>query len=163
AHLLAALARAVQAAHEHGLVHGDIRPANVLLAEDGAPKIAQFGLARLRREATEVDAVGPAADVYALGTLLYECLTGRPPFPGGSADETTARATGEEPTPLRRLVPAVPPALETIALKCLEKSPARRYATARELAEDLERYLTGEPILARPPGPLDHMWRWAGR
>src|SRR5262249_27651753 len=107
--------------------------------------------------------VGPAADVYSLGAILYECLTGCPPFRAASAADTLALVLNEDPVPPRRLNPAVPPDLETAALKCLEKQPARRYGSAQELAADLRRFLDGHPILARPVGPLTRLWRWCRR
>jgi WD40 repeat protein len=183
--LVQTLARALAYAHQHGVVHRDLKPANVLLAEDGTPKVSDFGLARhlndgSPRTATgavlgtpsymapeqasgKVKEVGPAADVWALGAILYECLTGRPPFKGASVLETLEQVRTREPVPVRQLQPAVPRDLETIALKCLQKEPRGRYAAAEGLAEDLRRFLAGEPISARPASRPERLWRWCGR
>ena len=172
AELMATLARAIHAAHQARIVHRDLKPANVLLAGDGTPKITDFGLAkRLESEDHQTQSgdvmgtpsymapeqamgrtkdVGPAADIYALGAILYEMLTGRPPFKGETAMETVRLVIHEEPVTPSRLVPRLPRDLETICLKCLKKDPQRRYATAEELAEDLDRYREGRPIKARP-------------
>ena len=149
--ILATLAEAVQVAHQGGIVHRDLKPANILLAADGTPKIADFGLARhfdggpaLTLSGARIGTpsymapeqligkagtIGPAADIYALGALLYEMLTGRPPFRGETASETERQAIHDEPVPPWRLNPKVPRDLETICLKCLHKDPQRRYAT----------------------------------
>jgi WD40 repeat protein len=185
ASLVETLGRAVQAAHEKGVVHRDLKPANVLLAEDGTPKITDFGLAkRLDGEAGQTQTgaiigtpsymapeqaagktreIGPACDVYALGAILYECLTGRPPFKAATALETLEQVLTDEPAPPRRLQSGTPRDLQTVCLKCLEKQPGRRYATARELAEDLRRFLAGEPVRAQPPSMGYVLGKWALR
>ena len=176
AELMVTLARAIHAAHLAGIVHRDLKPSNVLFDRDGIPKIVDFGLAK-RLEVKEgptqtgqvmgtpsymapeqargqIREVGPAADVYALGAILYEMLTGRPPFKGTTPEETVWQVVHEEPVPPSRLLSRLPRNLETICLKCLAKEPPKRYASAEALAEDLCRYLAGQTILARrtPPG-----------
>jgi WD40 repeat protein/tetratricopeptide (TPR) repeat protein len=182
--LVERLAGAVDAAHRQQVVHRDLKPANVLLAADGTPKVTDFGLAKLLGAAGQTasgvvmgtpsyiapeqaggqsDAVGPAADIYALGAILYECLTGRPPFKGPTPLDTIAQVVSEEPVPLRRLNARLPRDLETVCLKCLEKDPARRYGSARELAEDLHRFLTDRPVKARRATAREQLWRWCRR
>jgi serine/threonine protein kinase len=185
--LVRTLAEAIHAAHQAGIVHRDLKPANVLLAADGAPKITDFGLARKldgnpdggptqtgtilgtpgymapEQASGQCRELGPAADIYALGAILYECLTGRPPFQAATPLETILLVARTEPVPPSQLQPRTSRELETICLKCLQKDPARRYPTALALAEDLGRFLRGEPIQARPIGPLTHLARWCRR
>jgi hypothetical protein len=185
AQLVEALARGMQLAHSRNVVHRDLKPANVLLTGDGTPKVSDFGLARhldVDSGQTEAGAVmgtpsymapeqaegraheaGPPADVYALGAILYECLTGRPPFRGRTIVETLEQVRKQPPLPPSRLRAGVPPGLETVVLKCLRKEPEGRYASAAELAEELGRCLRGEPVLARPVGPLERGWLWCKR
>lgn len=185
AELLAALAGAVQSAHGRGIIHRDLKPANVLLDKGGVAKVTDFGLAkRLDGGAGQTKTgavlgtpsymapeqaegrnreVGPATDVWALGAILYECLTGRPPFLGTSVLETLEQVKSQEPVPPRLLRPGVPRELETICLKCLQKQPGRRYDSAAALADDLGRYLGGEPIHARSYSVLERLARTLDR
>jgi WD40 repeat protein/tRNA A-37 threonylcarbamoyl transferase component Bud32 len=179
------LARAVHFAHSRGVIHRDLKPANVLLTADGLLKVTDFGLARrLEMDAGQTKtgevlgtpiymapeqaapgpyAVGPPADVYALGAILYELLTGRPPFRGDTAWDVLAQIQSAEPAPPRRLAPKTPADLETICLKCLQKEPQRRYSSAEALAEDLRRFLADRTIQARPAGAGERLWRWGRR
>src|SRR6516165_6667433 len=156
AELLATLAEAMQTAHQGGIVHRDLKPSNILLTADGTPKIADFGLARRleggagltqtgavvgtpsymapEQARGDKNTIGPATDVYALGAILYEMLTGRPPFRAETAAGTLQQVVADEPVAPRRLNPSVPSELETVCLMCLRKEPARRYASAEELA-----------------------------
>jgi WD40 repeat protein/tRNA A-37 threonylcarbamoyl transferase component Bud32 len=181
--LIEKLARAVQHAHECGVIHRDLKPTNILLAGDGTPKITDFGLAKQPRleltttgavlgtpaymapeqAAGDTAAVGPASDVYTLGVILYELLTVRPPFQAATALETLEQVRCLEPVPPSRLQPKTPRDLETVCLKCLRKEPAQRYATAADLADDLRRFLDGRPIHARPLGWAGQLWRWCRR
>jgi hypothetical protein len=182
--LIERLARAMQAAHQAQVIHRDLKPANVLLAEDGTPKVSDFGLAKLMDQAGQATAeaplgtpsymapeqaagrvreVGPSADVYALGAILYECLTGRPPFKGATVLDTLDQVRTREPVPPSQLQPKVPRDLETICLKCLQKEPHKRYASAEALAEDLRRFGAGEPVVARPLGRMGRAAKWVRR
>jgi tetratricopeptide (TPR) repeat protein/tRNA A-37 threonylcarbamoyl transferase component Bud32 len=185
AQLVETLAWAVHAAHQRGIIHRDLKPANVLLTKDGIPKITDFGLAKLigqevgqtqtgavvgtpsymapEQAAGRTKEISLLVDVYALGAILYEMLTGRPPFQGESTFDTLGQVRFQEPVPPRRLHPKVPRDLETICLKCLQKEPRKRYASAAELADDLRRFLAGEPILARPASLWERGTKWAKR
>jgi hypothetical protein len=180
ARLVVLLARAVQAAHQTGLVHRDLKPANVLLSANGVPKISDFGLAMTvealsgqgasgvegtpsymapEQAAGGTEPIGRPADVYALGGILYRLLTGRPPFQGANVPETLEQVKQIPPVRPRDLQPAIPRDLEAIALKCLSKVPRDRYASAADVADDLDRFLAGDPVRARPLPP----WERAGR
>ena len=185
AQLVADVAQGVQYAHQHGIVHRDLKPQNILLDQEGQPKITDFGLAKQMQAGDGLTAsgeilgtpsymapeqaagrlhdVGPAADIYALGAILYCLLTGRPPFQAAGLSETLRQVQEQEPVALRLLNPATPRDLETVCLKCLEKQPAKRYATAHELAADLRRYLAGEPIAARRVTAVERAVRWCRR
>ncbi len=183
ARLLLAVARGVQAAHEAGIIHRDLKPTNILIDDAGVPKVSDFGLAKLT-EAAATDTVSgtiagtpaymspeqaagtalpsPSMDVYALGTVLYEVLAGRPPFAAASVLEVLRQVRDQPPTPPSRHR-RVPVDLDTICLRCLRKEPAGRYASAAALADDLARFLAGRPILARPVGPRERAAKWVRR
>jgi tRNA A-37 threonylcarbamoyl transferase component Bud32/tetratricopeptide (TPR) repeat protein len=184
ADLVRAVAGAVQAAHDRGIVHRDLKPGNVLLAADGTPKVTDFGLARRTDQESTLTAtgavlgspsymapeqarggagVGPRTDVYGLAAVLYECLTGRPPFRAATALETITQVLQDDPPPPRVLVPGVPRDLETVCLTGLQKDPSRRYASAAALAADLGRWEAGEPIVARPVPWWERAWKAARR
>jgi formylglycine-generating enzyme required for sulfatase activity/tRNA A-37 threonylcarbamoyl transferase component Bud32 len=182
--VLERLTRAVAAAHAVGIIHRDLKPANVLLTAGGTPKITDFGLAKQEgvsgrtasgavvgtpsymapeQAAGKGQQVGAAADVYALGAMLYELLTGRPPFKAATPLDTLLHVLHDEPVPVRQLQPRGPRDLETICHKCLQKEPRKRYRSAALLAEDLRRFRTGEPIQARPVGRLERAVKWVKR
>lgn len=185
AELLLALARAMQHAHEQNILHRDLKPSNILLEPDSLePKVADFGLAKRLSNDTKLTRTGEvfgspsymapeqasgvmklttSVDVYALGAILYECLTGRPPFLGPDPMQTVMMVLSTEPVAPRQLQPKLPRDLETICLKCLEKMPRRRYGSVEALADDLECYLEGEPITARPVSNSERLWKWATR
>src|SRR5213595_875574 len=183
--LIAKVARAVQYAHEQGILHRDLKPGNILLDGRGEPLVSDFGLAKwleptghLTHTPTVFGTPGyiapeqingsagkltPVADVYSLGAVLFDLLTGQPPFTGEHALKTIQQAT-EKPAPkLRTLAPALDRDLETICAKCLERDPHARYRSAGEFADDLERWLHGNSIVARPVSPPVHLWRWMRR
>ncbi len=182
--LVESVAEAVHHAHQRGVLHRDLKPSNILIDASGKPHVADFGLAKLLEEQTELtQAGGPlgtpaymapeqitgncevttAADIYGLGAILYHLLTGRPPFQGATALEIMSQATAREPAPPDRLNPAVDERLATICLKCLSKEPARRYASAQALADDLARWRNGDTISAAPETRADALLRWVRR
>jgi WD40 repeat protein len=185
AHMVLQLAKGVAYAHQRGVIHRDLKPTNVLLGEDGAPRISDFGLAkhldRMDAALTETGAVlgtpnymapeqaegksgevNALCDVYALGAILYETMTGKPPFQGGMLEVLDLVRT-QDPAPPRRWQKHLPRDLETICLKCLQKEPGKRYPTAQALADDLQRFLNHEPIIARRIGAVGRLTRWCRR
>ena len=185
AELIAKVARTVHYAHEHGILHRDIKPGNILLDKQGEPHLTDFGLARLietestvtrtlevlgtpsymapEQAAGETTKLSKATDVYGLGAVLYQLLTGQPPFAGGTTYETIRLLRDTEPRQPRLLNPKIDRDLSTICFKCLEKAPQRRYSSALALAEDLEHWLKHEPIGAKPSGFFTHGRKWVRR
>ena len=184
--LVEQLARAIHHAHQRGVVHRDLKPANILIdPHSSVPKITDFGLARAIQGAAgitrtgilvgtpaymapeqaggDVCRVGPASDIYALGVILYELLTGQRPFRGENPVEVLRQVESQEAPSPSRVRPGLPRDLSTICLHCLEKAPSRRYESAAALADDLRRFLDGAPIQARPVGRLERTWKWARR
>lgn len=185
AHTALILARAITAAHAQGIIHRDLKPANVLMTESGALKITDFGLAKEVQASASLtptglavgtplymapeqaagrgSVIGPLVDVYSLGAMFYEMLAGVPPFPGDTPMEVLLGVLEKTPPSLRRLRAEVPRDLETICLKCLEKEPRRRYASATELAADLENWQGRRPIRARAVSNTERAWKWTQR
>jgi serine/threonine-protein kinase len=182
ANLVGALAQAMHVAHQSGFVHRDLKPANIQLTAGGTPRIGDFALARYIGEDPvlalsgarigtpsymapeqflgKAEAVGPATDIYALGAVLYEMLTGRPPFRGATDAEIERQVVFERPVRPSQLSPKIPRDLETICLTCLHKAHSRRYADGEALAEDLRRFLEGRSIQGGRTGWLARAWRW---
>ncbi|MEZ6130258.1 MAG: serine/threonine-protein kinase [Planctomycetaceae bacterium] len=185
AEMISRVARALEFAHQHGVLHRDLKPSNILVDQEGLPHLTDFGLAKLTgretsgltlshavlgtpgylapEQAAGKHDVTTAADVYGLGATLYELLAGRPPFVGANALETMTMAMQQDPAPPRKLNPAIHRDLDTIALRCLEKQPERRYPSAGIVADELERFIRREPIVARPISQVERLWRWCQR
>ncbi|HUR45819.1 MAG TPA: serine/threonine-protein kinase, partial [Candidatus Saccharimonadales bacterium] len=181
--LMAKVARAVHYAHQHGVIHRDLKPNNILVDPDGEPHLTDFGIAKLMEQESGLTgthdilgtpaymapeqangkAVSAAVDIYSLGAILFGLLTGQPPFRGLTPLETLRKATEEEPVSPTTINPGVDRELASVCLKCLEKDPMSRYASALEMAEDLERWMRHEPILAKRAGPFLHLSRWVRR
>ncbi|HEY6564137.1 MAG TPA: serine/threonine-protein kinase, partial [Pirellulaceae bacterium] len=185
AELVAILADAIQYCHERHILHRDLKPNNVLMVDSRTPKIVDFGLAKSltsdssatrtgeilgtpgymapEQASGVVKTLGPECDVYGLGAILYRLLTGRPPFDAPEPLQTVIMVLTDDAIPPRQLQRQIPRDLETICLKCLAKSPARRYRSAAELASDLRRFVAGKPIVARPVGFLERVMKFARR
>ncbi len=187
AELLASLAEAMHYAHQRGVIHRDLKPSNILFTAEGQPKISDFGLARRsdapnasrvthsgvilgtpcymppEQAAGDLANLGPHSDVYALGAILYEAVTGRPPYTADSLAEILEQIRHSEPVRPRQLNPHLPRDLETICLKCLEKQPSTRYRSAEAMAQDLRRFLRGEPLVARPTSTWERSVKWTKR
>jgi WD40 repeat protein/predicted Ser/Thr protein kinase len=185
ANYLKIVAQAMEHAHQRGVLHRDLKPSNIMLDLFDQPRVTDFGLAKLVHCDSRLTVTGqvlgspnymppeqaaggfldgtPQSDVYSLGAILYELLTGRPPFQGETLQSILAQVQEAEPVLPRRLIPGLPVDLQTICLKCLQKEPARRYASAQALAEDLGCFLESKPILARPVSPLERAWLWRRR
>jgi hypothetical protein len=182
--VLAKVARAVSHAHQRGILHRDLKPSNILIDEAGEPLVSDLGLAKSvstdsqltqsgaivgtpgymsPEQATGTSDVTTAADIYALGAILYEALTGRPPHQAATALDTLLKVIHESPAAPRSVNPVVDPGLELIALKCLQRSPADRYLSATALADDLDRWLAGEPLTVRPPSTTSAVQFWLRR
>ena len=184
AQLLATIADAVHHAHQRGILHRDLKPANILLDAERNPYVADFGIAKLMTDESDLTCAGAhmgtpaymapeqaagdaqitmAVDVYGLGAILYHLLTGRPPFEGAGAVETMLQAVGKEATPPKKINPLVHRELSIICMKCLEKDPAHRYPSAQALSQDLKCWLNGEVISASPATRMEHLYRWCRR
>ncbi len=185
ARYLKTIAEAIEFAHQRGILHRDLKPSNILIDSQDQPRVTDFGLAKHLKASTDLTLTGQvlgspnyippeqadpqfgpittASDVYALGAVLYHLVGGRPPFVGQTLTQVIDQVVKAEPVPLRLLNPAVPRNLETICLKCLAKEPKRRYAAAAELAADLERFLNGRPITARPVSVVEKAFLWCKR
>jgi eukaryotic-like serine/threonine-protein kinase len=185
ASLVLQIANAVQYAHSRGIIHRDLKPSNVLIDRSGAPRVTDFGLAKKLDDQSDLTRSGEvlgtpgymapeqaaghggrvsaAADIYALGAILYFCLTLRPPFLASSPVETLVLILESEPVPPRKINPAIPRPLERICLRCLARDPDDRYATAQEVANELDRFLQGQPVLAEAPALVDHVRSFSRR
>lgn len=185
AEIIAKLARAVHVCHRNGIIHRDLKPGNILLTETGEPKITDFGLAKFVENANSQTRsgmvkgtpnymspeqasgnskhAGPQTDVYGLGAMLYEVMTAKPPFDGDNPVQTIINVATKDPVMPRELDATLPEDLELVCMKCLEKEPARRYATAEDLADDLQRWLDGKPVHARPVSSAEHAGDWLRR
>lgn len=183
--LIIDVARAVAHSHSQGIVHRDLKPSNILIDAEGRPYVTDFGLAKVfapgsdmtttgviagtpsymspEQAAARRDLIGPAADVYGLGAILYELLTGVPPFREENPLDTLLAVLGRDPIAPRRLNPRIPRLLELVCQKCLDKTPSERYRGAAELADDLERFVRGEAMAIRPPSLAQRIWRWSRR